>query len=119
MEKLKTNTLRTLFEPFCRHLNNNLRSASVFDAEISSVCLERKWTQVGNSGIFHRSFKNKVARYSANFGNKLQMVVGIGKECGFTSNFDMPRSFTPRKTELRRKMVNSQSEQPTASCIPE
>ena len=26
----------------------------------------------------HRSFKNKVARYSSNFGKKLQMIVGIG-----------------------------------------
>ena len=50
-----------------------------------------------------------MARYSSNFRNKLQMMVGIGKECGFTSNFDMPRSFTTRKTELRCKMVNSQS----------
>ena len=41
---------------------------------------------------------------------KLQMMVGvgIGKECGFTSNFDMLGSFTMRKTELRCKMVNSQ-----------
>ena len=46
------------------------------------------------------------------------MMVGIGKECGFTPNFDMPRSFTPPKTELRRKMVNSQSDCRTASCIP-
>ena len=27
----------------------------------------------------------------------------MGKECGFPSNFDMPRPFTPRKTELQRK----------------
>ena len=25
----------------------------------------------------------------------------MGKECGFLSNFDMPRPFTPRKTELQ------------------
>ena len=67
----------------------------------------------------HRSVKNKMARYSSNFGNKLQMIVGIGKECCFTSNFDMPRSFTPRKSELQPKMANSQSDCRTASCIPE
>ena len=60
-----------------------------------------------------------MARYSSNFGNKLQIMVGIGKECGFTSNFDMSKSFTQRKMELRRKMVNSQSDCRTASCIPE
>ena len=60
-----------------------------------------------------------MAPYSSNFGNKLQMMVGLGKECGFTSNFDMPKSFNPRKMELRCKMVNSQSDCPTASCMPE
>ena len=59
-----------------------------------------------------------MARYSSNFGNKLQMMVGIGKECGFTSNFNMPRSFTLRKSELRPEMANSQSDCRTASCIP-
>ena len=108
MEKLKTNTLRTLFEPFCRYLNNNLGSASVFNVKISSTCLERKWAKVANPGNFHRSFKNKMVRYSLNFGNKLQMMVGIGKECGFTLNFDMPRSFAPRKSELQPKMANNQ-----------
>ena len=47
MEKLKTNTLGTLFEPFCRYLNNNLGSASVFNVKISSVCLERKGSENG------------------------------------------------------------------------
>ena len=28
-------------------------------------------------------------RYSSNLGNMLQMMVGIGKECGFTSNFEV------------------------------
>ena len=79
MEKLKTNTLRTLFEPFCRYLNNNLGSASVFNVKINSVCLEQN---VANLGNFHRSFQNKMARKSSNFGNKLQIMVGIGKECG-------------------------------------
>ena len=91
----------------------------MFNVKISSVCLERKWAYVANSGNFHRSFKNKVARYSSNFGNKLQMMVGRGKECGFTSNFDMPRSFTLRKSELQPKMANSQSDCRTASCIAE
>ena len=79
----------------------------------------------------HQSFKkqtlpgtfsgtlNEMARYSSNFGNKLQMMAAIAKERGFTSNFDMPKSFTPRKTKLRHKMVNSQSDCQTASCIPE
>ena len=31
-------------------------------------------------------------------------MVEMGKECGFPSNFDMLRSFTPRKTELPRKI---------------
>ena len=66
----------TLFEPFCRYLNNNMGSASVFNVKVSSVCLERKWAQVANSGNFHRSFKNEMARYSSNFGNKLQIMVG-------------------------------------------
>ena len=47
------------------------------------------------------------------------MMVGIGKECGFTSNFDMPWSFTQRKSELRPKMASSQSDCLTAPCIPE
>ena len=74
---------------------------------------------MGLSCNLHRSFQKEMARYSSNFRNKLQMVVGIGKECGFTSNFDMPRSFTQHKKELRHKMVNSQSDCRTASCIPE
>ena len=55
-----------------------------------------------------------MARYSSNFGNKLQMMVETGKECGFTSNFDLPRSFTPRKLDLWPKMANSQSDYRTA-----
>ena len=42
---------------------------------------------------YDRSFKNEMARYSSNFGNKLQIMVGIGKEYGFKLNFDLPRSF--------------------------
>ena len=91
----------------------------MFNVKISSVCLEQKWALVANSGDFHRNFQNEMAHYSANFGNKLQMMVGIGKECGVTSNFDMPRSFTPRKTELPPTMVNRQSDRRTASFIPE
>ena len=30
-------------------------------------------------------------------------MVEMVKECPFPSNFDMPRPFTPRKTELTRK----------------
>ena len=61
----------------------------------------------------------QMARYSSNFGNELQIMVGIGKEYGFKLNFDMPRSFTQRKSELRPKMANSQSDCRSASCIPE
>ena len=68
---------------------------------------------------FNRSFQNKMPRNSSNFGDNLQMMVGIGKQCVFTSNFEMLRSFTPRKSELRPKMANSQSDCRTASCIPE
>ena len=60
-----------------------------------------------------------MARYSSNFGNKLQIMVGIGKEYGFKMNFDMPRSFTQRELDLRPKMANSQSDCRTATCIPE
>ena len=48
----------------------------------------------------NRSLHNEKARYSSNFGYKLQMMVGTGKEYDFTSNFDMLRPFTPQKTEL-------------------
>ena len=41
--EIEKNTLRTLFEPFCRYLNNNLGPADMFNVKISSVCLERKW----------------------------------------------------------------------------
>ena len=41
-----------------------------------------------------------MARYSSSFGDKLQIKVGIGKEYGFMSIFDMSKSFARRKTEL-------------------
>ena len=41
--EVEKNTLRNLFEPFCRYLNNNLGLESVFNGKISTVCLERKW----------------------------------------------------------------------------
>ena len=46
------------------------------------------------------------------------MMVEIAKEYGFTSNFDMSRPFTERKSELRPKMVNSQSDCRMAFCVP-
>ena len=46
----------------------------------------------------HRSFQHEMARYSSNVGNKLQIMIKIGKVCGFTSNFDTPKPFTTRKT---------------------
>ena len=70
-------------------------------------------------GKLSPQLQNKMARYSSNFRNELQMMVGVGKKCGYTSNFDMPRSITPRKSDLRPKMANSQSDCRTASCIPE
>ena len=63
-----------------------------------------------------------MARYSSNFGKNLEMMemmVEMGKGYRLTSNFDMPRPFSPRKTELPRNMANSQSNCRTASCIPE
>ena len=59
-----------------------------------------------------------MARYSSNFGNKLQMMVGIGKECGFTSNFDMPRSFSPCKSELRPQNVEQPIRLPSSLLYP-
>ena len=59
-----------------------------------------------------------MARYSSNFGNKLQIMVGIGKEYGFKLNFDMPRSFTQRKSELRPKMANSPIRLPNGLLYP-
>ena len=48
-----------------------------------------------------------MACYSSNFGNKLQMMVGMGKEYNFTLNFDMPRPFATRETKLRCRLSNS------------
>ena len=59
-----------------------------------------------------------MARHSSNFGNILQMIVGISREYVFTSNFDIRRPFTQRKTELPRKTATSHSDCRTASCIP-
>ena len=63
--------------------------------------------------------RNEKACYPLNFANKLQMMVDIGKEYRFTLKFEIPWPFTQRKTELLRKMVSSQSDCRTASCIPE
>ena len=63
--------------------------------------------------------RNEMTCYSSNFANKLQMIVDTGKEYRFTLNFNMPRSFTPCKSELRPQMASSQSDCRTASCIPE
>ena len=50
-----------------------------------------------------------MARYSSSFGDKLQIKVGIGKKYGFTSIFDMQRSFARYKTELARKKVRAKT----------
>ena len=68
---------------------------------------------------FHRRFQHEMAHHSSNFENKLQMMVGIGKEYGFTSNFDMPWPFIPRKAELPRKTELQPIKLAKASCIPE
>ena len=44
-----------------------------------------------------------MACYASNLTNKLQMMVDMGKEYRFTLNFNMLRSFTPRKSELQPK----------------
>ena len=56
------------------------------------------------------SFDHKMACHFLNFGNKLRMMGGIGKEYGLTLTFDMLRLFTLRKTEYQRKMANIQSD---------
>ena len=48
--------------------------------------------------LSHRNFQHEMARYSSNVGNKLQMMIKIGKVYGFTSNFDTPKPFTTGKT---------------------
>ena len=40
---------------------------------------------------FHHSFENEMACYSSKFGNKLPMMVGIGKIYRITLNFYMPQ----------------------------
>ena len=49
-----------------------------------------------------------MVRYSPKFGNKLQIMVEIGKEYGFTSNFEMPLPFTARETELPATTQNGE-----------
>ena len=50
-----------------------------------------------------------MARYSSNIEDKLQIKVVLGKECGFTSIFDMPKTFVQRKTELARKKARAKT----------
>ena len=44
-----------------------------------------------------------MARYFLNFGNKWEIKAVVGKEYGFTSNFDIPKKFARRKMKLARK----------------
>ena len=68
-----------------------------------------------------------MARYSLNFGNKWQIKLGIGKECGFTSIFDISKPFARRKTELTRKKARANTlphfepphEAPRGSIVPQ
>ena len=48
-----------------------------------------------------------MARHSSNFGNNCEIKVEIGKECGFTSIFDMPKPFVWRKSELAREKARA------------
>ena len=59
--------------------------------------------------LLPRSFQNIMARYSSNFGGKLQIKVYVGKECGFTSIFGIPMPFVRRKTALARKKARAKS----------
>ena len=52
-----------------------------------------------------RQLRHEMACYSSNFATKLQMVIDVGKEYLFTLNFNMPRSFTRRKSDLWPKNV--------------
>ena len=57
-------------------------------------------------------------RYFSNFGNKLQMMVGIGKECGFTSNLDMPGLFTGFQIGVTAKNGDQPITLPNALLYP-
>ena len=59
--------------------------------------------------LSHRSFQHEMTRYSSNVGNKLQMMIKIGEVCGFTSNFDILKPFTTRKTvrELTPRRISA------------
>ena len=56
------------------------------------------WPKLQTEELSHRSFQHEMARYSSNVGFKLQIMIKVGKVCGFTSNFDTPKPFTTRKT---------------------
>ena len=43
-----------------------------------------------------------MVHYSPNFGDKQQIMIDKGKECGFPSKFDMHRQFTLWRAELQR-----------------
>ena len=53
--------------------------------------------------LSHRSFQHEMARYSSNVGNKLQMMIKIGKVCG------LHRILTPRSHLLRAKPCGADS----------
>ena len=44
-------------------------------------------------------------------------MVEMGTECGFPLNFDKPRPFAPRETELQRKTELQPIKLSKASCI--
>ena len=45
-------------------------------------------------------------------------MVDTGTECGFPSNFDMPRPFTTRKTELSLKTESRPIKSPHSLSYP-
>ena len=49
--------------------------------------------------LSHRSFQHEMARYYLNVGNELQIMIKIGKVCGFTSNL------TPRYVQNRAELT--------------
>ena len=65
--------------------------------------LSYKFEKLSLASCNQRSFENKMACYSLNFGKGLQMMVGIGKEYGFTLNFDMLQLFPCAKRSIGAK----------------
>ena len=50
-----------------------------------------------------------MARYSSNIEGKLQIKALLGKECSFTSIFDMLKPLVRHKTELAHKKTRAET----------